>query len=67
MRGRAGSVPGILVFPTEANRDLGNREAGWKSRHMNTTYRLRYRDEWRDEFWRSGWHRLALPAVFSTS
>ena len=54
MRGRAGSVPGILVFPTKANRDLGNREAGWKSRHMNTTYRLRYRDEWRDEFWWSG-------------
>ena len=28
MRGRAGSVPGILVFPTEANRDLGNRVSG---------------------------------------
>ena len=26
-----------------------------------------YRDERRDEFWQSGWHRHTLPAVFSTS
>ena len=39
----------------EVRRDLGNRVCP-----VN-------RDERRDEFWRSGWHRLALPAVFFTS
>ena len=45
------------------SRDLGKRAwnfAKWTLHHG-------YPDERRDEFWRSGWHRLVLPAVFSTS
>ena len=45
------------------SRDLGKRAwnfAKWTLHHG-------YPDERRDEFWRSGWHRLVLPAAFSTS
>ena len=47
---------------------LGSRDLGKRAGNFAIwTLHPGYRDERRDEFWRSGWHRLALPAVFSTS
>ena len=46
-----------------SNRDLGKRAGNFA---IWTLY-SGYRDERRNEFWRAEWHRLALPAVFSTS
>ena len=56
--------------------DMSNERAGWLgSRDLGkrpgnfAIWALHpgYPDERRDEFWRSGWHCLALPAVFCTS
>ena len=52
------------------SRDLGffNRDLGKRAENFAIgTLHHGYRDERRDEFWRSRRHRLALPAVFSTS
>ena len=52
------------------SQDLGfsNRDLGKRARNCAIwTLHPGYRDEWRDEFWRSGSHRLELPAVFNFS
>ena len=57
MRERAGSVPEISFFPTEISVS-GLEILPYEDFRPVTEIK---------EFWWSGWHRLALPAVFSTS
>ena len=47
---------------------LGSRDLGKRAGNFAIwTLQPGYRDKYRDEFWRSGWHHLPLPAVFSIS
>ena len=57
MRERAGSVPEISFFPTEISVS-GLEILPYEDFRPVTEIK---------EFWWSGWHCLALPAVFSTS
>ena len=70
VRDFSSGVSGLCQVVWLGSRDLGfsNRDLGKRAGNFAIwTLHPGYRDERRDEFWRSGWHRLALPAVFSTS